>query len=245
MKNITRIALAALILSVSAFAQVNTIVRTTLSAAVTASATTIRVASATGINGGSVSQAGSALYITDIGQTAGELVQVISVSGTTLTVRRAAKVSAHVNGALVLVATNANWFNSVDPQGSCITASAYTDIWLNVVSGDKWKCSSQTLSWVPFWGNHQNDAQLLTATATASVAGATAIIGPLVEISGTEAITSFTMSNGWNGEGFCVLPTAAFTTVAGNNIAEATTADANQTLCFVWNARAAAFAASY
>ncbi len=86
---------------------------------------------------------------------------------------------------------------------------------------------------------------MLTATATASVAGATAIAGPLVEIDGTEAITSFTMSTGWNKQGFCIQPAAAFTTVAGNNIAEASTADANQTLCYVWNDRAAAFTSSY
>ncbi len=245
MKNITRIALAALLLSASAFAQVNTILGTSLAAAMTASATTLRVAVATGINGESVSQAGSALYIVDVGQTQGELVQVISISSTTATVRRAQKASAHASGAMVLVATNANWFYTTDPQGSCVTASTYVNLWLNNITGSRWKCSSQTLTWVPYFGNHQNDAQLLTATATASVAGATAIIGPLVEISGTEAITSFTMPVGWNGEGFCVLPTAAFTTVAGNNIAEATTADANQTLCYVWNARAAAFAASY
>ncbi len=177
-------------------------------------------------------------------QTMGERVHVTAVSSTTISITRFNRPSAHASGAMVLVATKANWFQTVDPQGSCVTAQTYVTPYVNINNGTQWLCSATTLTWVPSWGNPL-DKQLITSTATASVAGATAIVAPLVEISGTEAITSFTMPTGWNGQGFCVLPTAAFTTVAGNNIAEATTADANQTLCFVWNARAAAFAASY
>ena len=232
-------------LALTAFAQQNTILQTSLSAAVTATATQIRVGSASGINAPTVSVPGSALFIQDVGQTGGELVQVTAVSGTTISVARLqGRSTAHASGAMVLVATAPNWFYTVDPQGSCVTAQTYAVPYVNVSNGNQWKCSTQTLTWVPSWGTPLTP-QLLTATATASVAGATAIAGPLVEISGTDAITSFTMSTGWNGQGFCVQPTAAFTTVAGNNIAEASTADANQTLCFTWNARAAAFSASY
>ncbi len=246
MRKITAIAILGLALSFTAFGQQNTILATTLSAAVTATATQVRVASANGINAPNFNtgQAGSALFIQDIGQTGGELVRVSSISGTTVSVVRFNKVTAHASGAMVLVATNQNWFQTVDPQGSCVTAQTYVTPYVNTSTGAQWLCSSQTLTWVPSWGNPL-DKQLITATATASVAGATAIVAPLVEISGTEAITSFTMPTGWNGQGFCILPTAAFTTVAGNNIAEASTADANQTLCYVWNARLAAFAASY
>jgi len=245
MKTINVIAIG-LLLSLSAYGQQNTILQTSLSAAVTAQATQIRVASASGINAPSFSSglAGSALWVVDPGQTMGELMRVSAVSGTTISVTRSNKVTAHASGAMVLVATNANWFQTVDAQGSCVLAQTYVTPWVNTNNGNQWKCSTQTLTWVPSWGT-PGDPQLLTGTATASVAGATAIAGPLVEISGTEAITSFTMSTGWNGQSFCVQPTAAFTTVAGNNIAEASTADANQTLCFTWNARAAAFSASY
>ena len=243
MKTLTRIA-AFLALALTAFAQQNSILQTSLSAAVTATATQIRVASATGINAPTATVPGSSLFIQDVGQTGGELVQVSAVSGTTISVVRSNRVTSHASGAMVLVATVPNWFYVIDPQGSCVTAQTYASPYVNVSNGNQWKCSTQTLTWVPYWGT-AGTPQLLTATATASVAGATAIAGPLVEISGTEAITSFTMSTGWNGHGFCVQPTAAFTTVAGNNIAEASTADANQTLCFVWNARAGTFTASY
>ncbi len=245
MKTLKALSLLGL-MSFAAHGQQNTILATTLSAAVTATATQIRVASANGIEAPNFNTglAGSALYIVDPGQTAGELVRVSGISGTTVSVTRFNKVTAHVSGAMVLVATKQDWFQTVDPQGSCTLALTYVTPWVNTNGGNQWLCSTQTLTWVPSWGNPL-DKQLTTATATASVAGATAIVAPLVEISGTEAITSFTMPTGWNGQGFCILPTAAFTTVAGNNIAEATTADANQTLCYVWNARLAAFAASY
>jgi hypothetical protein len=246
MKNITRIAILGLLAVAAAFAQQHSIVQTSLSAAITANQTSFAVASATGINAATASVPGSVLYVVDIGQTKGEPMPVISLSSTTVTVRRTqGRAVAHASGAMVLVATAANWFYSVDPVGTCTAASVYASPWVNITTGNQWLCSSQTGTWVPGWGNTTAPAQLLTATATASVAGATAIAGPLVEISGTEAITSFTMSVGWNGQGFCVQPTAAFTTVAGNNIAEASTADANQHLCFVYNARAAAFSSSY
>ncbi len=233
------------LLACSAFAQQNTILQTSTSAAMNATQTTVRVAAATGINAPSVSQAGSLLFIQDRGQIQGETVSVTGVSGTTISISRTGTVRAHASGAMVLVATAPNWFYTVDPVGSCVTAQTYVTPYVNISSGNQWKCSSSTLTWVPHWGTPTQSPQLTTATATASVAGATAIVGPLVEISGTNAITSFTMSTGWNGESFCVQPTAAFTTVAGNNIAEASTADANQTLCFVWNSVNANFSASY
>lgn len=245
MKTIKAIAILGL-LAISAFAQQNSILQTSLSAAATSTATSIRVASATGISAPSFASgtAGSLLYVVDPGQTAGEVMSVTNVSSTTISVSRTGTVRAHVSGAMVLVATAPNWFYTVDPSGSCTTAQTYAAPWVNITSGAKWRCSSQTLSWVPLWGA-PGAPQLLTATATASAAGATAIAGPLVEISGTNAITSFTMSVGWNGEPFCVIPTAAFTVTATNNIEKAATAVADRTLCFTYNARLAAFAPSY
>jgi len=245
MNTLIRTTLIGLLAVFASFAQLNTVLQTSLSAAITPTQTQFAIASATGVVAPSAVVAGSALYIVDIGQTKGELVNVQAITGTTVTVRRAQRASGHISGARVLVATAANWFYSVDPQGNCVTASTYANPYVNVVNGNQWKCSTQTLTWVPHWGNTAGSPQLLSGTATASVGGATAIAGPLVEISGTAAITSFTMSTGWNGQGFCVYPTGAFTTVAGNNIAEASTADADQILCFVYNARADTFSSSY
>lgn len=151
MKNFKNLSILALLVSGSAFAQLNTLVQTSLSAAITATQTSFAVASATGINAPSSTVPGSDLYIADLGQAKGELVTVTSLSSTVVSVRRGAKgtkATAHISGAMVLVATAPNWFNSTDPMGSCVTASTYVTPYLNVVNGQQWVCSPITLSWV-------------------------------------------------------------------------------------------------
>lgn len=249
MKTIQKFLIFAALIASSALAQTNSIVATTTGAAMTASQTYITVAATTGINAPTASVPASQLYIVDPGQKQGELVVVTgAATGLNVPIRRTAgnNAKAHVSGAMVLIATKPNWFYSVNPQGACVTASTDVAPWVNTTTGDKWRCSAKTLSWVPSWGTaNAETAQVLSGTATASVAGATAISGPYLEISGTNAITSFTMSTGWNGEGFCVYPTAAFTITATNNIAKAATAVADRTLCFSYNANSAKFAPSY
>lgn len=242
LKNITILGLLAASLGL---AQLNTLVATTLSAAATATDTKITVASATGINAPSSTQAGSALYIVDEGQSQGELVRVTAVSSTTISIRRTGRAVAHASGAMVLVATNANWFYSTNPSGSCTRAETYVAPWLNTNTGQQWICSTESLTWTPGWGNLAASAQIVNSSATASVAGATAIAGPLLKISGTNAITSFTMGVGWNGNNFCVYPTGAFTGTATNNIAKAFTAVADRILCFVWDTDGGTFSPSY
>lgn len=246
--NTVRIVFALLGLSLSADAAINTILKTTLSANITQTQTCFNVASATGITAGSFNDGtvGSNLYIADLGQK-GEVVTVQRLTGTQVCVLRADRATRHNSGAMVLVATAPNWFQYVDPQGAVTSCSnVFVSPWVNVTSGAMFECSSKTLSWVPYWGTATSEtAQVLSATATASVAGATAITGPFSEISGTEAITSFTMSTGWNGQGFCVYPTAAFTGTATNNIAKAFTAVADRVLCFAYNANSSKFSPSY
>jgi hypothetical protein len=41
-----------------------------------------------------------------------------------------------------------NWFYSVDPSGSCTTASTYVSPYINTVTGQEWVCSAVTGSWV-------------------------------------------------------------------------------------------------
>ena len=251
MNKLTKITILGLLAVAFAFAQQNTIVQTSLSAAITATQTSFAIASATGVSAPSFSSGttGSNLYIVDPGQNKGELVAVKSISGTTVTVSRGqlagSRASAHVSGAMVLVATAPNWFVTSDPQGACTTASTYATPVVNVQTGAQWICSSKTLSWVPGWGNFAVPAQVTTATATASAAGATAIAAPLLHISGTNAITSFTMGIGWQNEGFCAYPDAAFTGTATNNIAKAFTAVADRILCFTYDSNAAKFSPSY
>lgn len=250
MKNILKITLAFGLFANLALAQQNTLVQTSTSTAITATQGTFTVASATGINAPTASVPGSALYVVDIGQTKGEEMRVTGVSGTSISVRRGGggtKAVAHISGAMVLVATVPSWFQTSDPSGSCTTANTFVTPYLNVTTGNLWVCSAKSGTWGASWGNSMGTAQVLSATATASVAGATAVSGPLVEISGTNAITSFTMSVGWNGQPFCVFPTGAFTVTATNNIAKAATAVANRTLCFTYdnNASTAGFSPSY
>ncbi len=243
MRNLTILGL----LAFSAYGQQNSILQTSLSAAVTAQQTSIKVAAATGISAPSYSAgiAGSMLYVVDPGQTAGEAMTVTGVSGTTISVSRTGTVRAHVSGAMVLVATAPNWFYTVDPSGSCVLAQTYVTPWVNINTGAQWKCSTQTLSWVPSWGA-PGAAQLLTGTAYTVPAGAIVVGGPLIYTdTGTAAGTSFSMSVGWNGQPFCIIPGGAFTVTATNNIEKAATAVADRTLCFTYNAKLAAFAPSY
>jgi hypothetical protein len=228
-------------------AQQNTVLQTSTSAAMTATQNFVTVASATGINAPTNSVPGSQLYIVDPGQMVGETVTVTGpLSGTRVPIARdrGGKAVAHVSGAMVLVATSPQWFQSTNPAGSCTASTVYVTPWVNVGTGQQWICSSKTLSWVPGWGNPATP-QVITATATASVAGATAINAPLVHISGTNAITSFTFSAGNNNNNFQVIPDGAFTGTATNNICKAFTAVANRTLSFTYDAVNSCYAPSY
>ncbi len=151
MKKLTLVILGGLLASLSAFGQQNSIVFTSLSAAITATQTSFAVASATGINAPSFASglAGSSLYVVEIGQTTGEQMQVTAISGTTVSVRRTTgRTTAHASGAQVLVATNANWFKTKDPSGSCTTATTDISPYFNVNTGQEWVCSAITLTWV-------------------------------------------------------------------------------------------------
>lgn len=243
MKNTIKFSIFALALAAqSAFGQQNTLTATTLSGAVTYSATIFTLASATGLVAPTVSQPGSQLWIQDPGQTYGEIATVLSFSGTSVRVSRVAgQTTAHVSGAMVLIG-NPAWFYKYTPTGSCTAGSTYVSPWLNTNTGEQWLCSTITGAWARGWGTPGTPA----ATAVvASVAGATAVNGPLQHISGALAITSFTMSRGWNGEGFCIIPDGAFTTTATNNIAIASTGVVNKTLCYTYDNTNAKFTPSY
>ena len=255
MKNLKISLFLAVVAAIAAFGQTNTIVQTSLAASITQSQQTISVNSATGIVAPSTSAAGSSLWVQDFGQQMGEVMRVVSISGTTITVSRtSSRATAHANAAMVLVATAPNWFVAKDPAGSCTTAATYVTPVININTGVQWVCSAKTLTWIPGWGNHQVSPQINAATAVASVAGTTTIDGPLVHISGTNAITAFQPGIGWNGDPFCVIPDAAFTTTTGGTtvattrvtaIALGSTAVANKRLCYDFDFTNAKFVPSY
>jgi hypothetical protein len=243
--NFPKLIALSFVLAFAAFAQVNTIVSTTLSSAIVQNQACFNLASVTGVNAPSFANgtAGSALFVMDPGNPLGETMQVQRVSGTQVCVLRSGRASAHVSGAVVLVATNPNWFYSSNPQGACTTASTYVTPWVNIQTGEQWLCSTVTLSWVPGWNND------LFASSTASLAltaGANTPTGPLFSTSTTNAVTGWNIPLGFNySGGFCTVPTAAYTWTTAGNIAVAGTAVVNRLLCFTWNATASKWVPSY
>jgi hypothetical protein len=254
------LALASALALLPAFGQsTNTnlvVTATKLSAAITStSATRLTVALATGITANS-----TVLYITDGTGGNNEAVFVNSVSGTTIGVTRGyngTQANTHLLGAVVLVGpAGAGPFVSVDPSGSCTAASSWTPT-VNILSGNQWICSSITSSWVPGFFNRSRMPGVTTAVA--SVAGATNPSGPLFHVTGTNAITAWGSSTSvgpGSGQGggaatqsyganFCVIPDAAFTTTATNNIAKASTAVANLTLCYTFDGTNKKYVPSY
>lgn len=243
------LALAAALGGPPAFAQINTLTATTLSSAALSTDKTIYVTSATNINAPNIQSntVGSQLYVVAPGSIQGEVMLVVSVSSTAIGVRRTdgGRASAFPSGSMVLVG-QPNWFFGDDPSGGCTTANVFVSPRVNTKTGWQWYCSTITLSWVPGFQNPlaaNNSAQVTAAVA--SVAGATAVNGPLQHITGTNAITSFTMGAGWNGGGFCIIPDAAFTATATNNIGKASTAVIAKTLCYTWDATNSVFDPSY
>jgi len=198
-----------------------------------------------------------------------EAMGVWSVSTATncVTVNRgylSSQASPHVTGQYVLIAPAYNTtavtggnpvpsgFYPVDPpQGSTCSAGTPTIPWVNVLTGAQWLCSNSTNTFVPGWNNPLAFTSPGLVSTTAASTGAQVVPGPYFALSGTNAITSFTLPVGFNntatgGYGsFCIYPTGAFTTTATNNIVNATTAVVGKLLCYTWNPTTSKFANSY
>jgi hypothetical protein len=229
------LSLALLLVPMLAQAQQNNLTQTSLSAAVTANATSLQVASATGITVGTNSY-NTSIYIDR------ELLTVTAISGTTLSVLRGqggTGAAAHSASNMVL-AGRPSWFSAFDPQGTCVLANVVATPIVNYKNGNQWICSSVTLTFVPGFSNGTSIPEVVT-TAVASVAGTTTPSGPLFHITGTNAITAWGIPVGCNatvrgGCSFTVIPDAAFTTTATNNIATAVTAVINLAMIWTWDA---------
>jgi len=228
MKN-TLFALA--ILAASAFGQ-TALTSTTLTNAITVNQQTFAVASTTGIT---ASNPQTKLYILDVGgQGRGELVTVTAVNSTTsVTVARGATFRApHVAGSVAVLINSAQAIQSYDPVGSCTAANTLYTPWINQNNGYQWLCSTKTGAWVPGFNNplpHSPTADV------ASAAGLVTVTSPLFHVTGTAAITGWTLPATFNGGSFCTIPDGAYTTTTATNIAAATTAVAGQLLCFQWS----------
>lgn len=245
-------AVIGLLLAAPAFGQ-TALNQTRLSAAVTSSSTrTVVVVSATGITAPSTAQ--TYIYVDN------ELMFVNNVSSTTLTVQRGAggtTAQPHISGARVLAGPPAA-FVAYDPSGACTNGQGlflYSPI-VSYKDGLQWLCSTVTGEITPGFGNGPPSNADVT-TAVASVAGATNPSGPLFHVTGTNAITAWGSSttagavgmgggsSDAQGEPFCVIPDAIFTTTATNNIALASTAVVNKLLCYTWDGTNKKYVPSY
>jgi hypothetical protein len=178
-----------------------------------------------------------------------ELMTVLAVNGTEITVARGAAGTAaagHRSGAMVL-SGNPTWFFDHDPQGDC-TLSPLVTPYVNVSNGLQWLPSSITQEWVPGFQNLA-ESPVVTA-AVASAAGVVLPSGPLFHITGALAITGFTIPVGCDatavgGSQFSVIPDGTFTWTAAGNIALAGTAVVNKLLTFTWDATNSKWIPSY
>lgn len=192
MKTITRIAIALLLAIALAapLAAQTSMSSTTLSAAVTATANRVIVASATGITARSAGAATTLLYVDQ------ELMEVVSVSGTRITVIRGSvstPVTSHNSGATVYHGPPGSFANS-DPSGSCTsTLIGYTP---RIVpsTGKSWECVDS--NWVETGAVRQLN---VTGRAQVSAASPSAASAILAVVGGAGGATTSTTGTGAAG----------------------------------------------
>ena len=212
---------------------------TSTSAAMSATATSVVVASATGITVPTNSY--TALYIDK------ELMTVIRLSGTTVYVIRGqggTQANAHISGAIVWVLPATGAAFSFDPQGACTGSGAGAGViqytpWINQITGNLWVCSSVTGKWGPFYGNPgSSGSPLQPSTAVASAAGLVTPTGPLFHMTGGNAVTGFNVPVGFRtGYCFTVISDSTWTWTNANNIAVSSTAtQTGTTVTFCYDA---------
>jgi len=222
--------------------------------------TTVSLASATGIT-----QAfnGAPVTFVYVDQEL-EAIQTLATGQTTifnvLRAQSGTKASAHKSGTMVLVQTlspqfggqsGSGGFQQADPPsgGSCLSTAVLATPWVNIITAEQWLCSSITGTWVPGWQNRLIPGFAKVTAAVASAAGAILPSGPLFHVTGTAAITGFTIPVGFNatalgGGCFTVIPDAVFTYTAAGNIGLASTGlnagtavvVVNQPITFCWDA---------
>lgn len=233
------IALALLVFSPLLHAQQFTLTATTTSAAQGYNTNIIQLTSLTNVTYGPNATQQTILFVD------GEQENVLNITGTAVTVSRGqngTRANAHNSGAQVLLG-RPNLFYSFDPAGSCTSTTIYVTPWLNTKNGLQWLCSSVSSMWVPGFSNTSRPAGVTASVA--SVAGTTIPSGPLFHVSGTNAITAWGVPVGAVAAPFCVIPTAAYTTTATNNIAVATTGVVNKEQCWTWDASVSKYVPSY
>lgn len=215
--------------------------QTTLSAAISNSASVITVASATGITA-PVNNIPQQLYLINPETTRGELVNVTAVSGTQVNIARVSLFrQGFISGAVVVIGPSpANpylqAFQEFDPVGAVTAAQVQVTPWINAVNGNQWLRSVDGL-WIPGFNN--NSQSLGISATVASPAGALTPTGPMFHVSGTNAVTGITIPVGFTGGVITIIPDGNFTWTTAGNIALAGTAVTGRVLQFRYDSNAA------
>ncbi len=227
----TKLILALAILAASAFGQTALLSTTITNAMTNTTSQNVAVASTSNITSGQ-----SRLYILDKGgQGRGELTGIVTVvsSGILNIPRGSAFRAGHPALSVAVIINSAQAIQNYDPFGSCTAANTLYTPWINQNNGNQWYCSTKTLAWVAGF-NNLNEVDGPTADVT-SVAGLTVVASRLFHVTGTAAITGWTLPATFNGGTFCTIPDGAYTTTTATNIAIASTATAGRLLCFTWS----------
>jgi hypothetical protein len=222
--------------------------QTTLSAAITASQASIPVASAAHIvapSGGYYQK----IYVIDPNGMKGELMTVLAVSGTQVSVSRLDEFKGpHASGSIVLMAdldpVSGACFYTTNPVGTPAADPGLTVPYVNVVTGEQWIYSSVTGGWVPGWNNPAVGKGCTTAIASGDSAAVTPT-GPLFHVTGSSGVTSFVIPVGFAGGSFMTINDGAWTTTAGNNVGSTTTQVATSTTTWTYSTSDAKFYCSH
>ncbi len=225
------IALAALLFMGAAFGQ-TTLGSTTLSAAVTANAQQITVASATGITASSGGIGLTYLFVD------GELMIVDAVNSTTITVQRGqmgTQATSHVTSSVVWRGPP-NFFSLQAPvEGAqCVRTNLRVVPIIVVPSGQSYDCLGVTTA-----GRYVRTSSPGIPVFGSTVASATSITptGTLFTVSGTTAIATIVVPAGWR-PGMCldIIPSGIFATTTADNIGLVTSASVvGRVLRMCWN----------
>ncbi len=239
----TKLFILIVLLTAAAFGQ-TALTSTTVTNAITVNQATFAVASTTGMT---ATNPKTVIYVIDKGgQGRGELMTLQAVnSATSITVVRGSQFRApHVAGSFAVISgTNvAQSFQLYNPVGSCVAANQLYTPWINTNTGEQWLCSTLTLAWVPGWNNPNSKN---VTTAVASAASAVLPSGPFFHMTGTMAITGFTLPVGFSGGCFTTVADDAFTWTTAGNIGDAGTAVALSTITFCYDTSAGKWYASH
>jgi hypothetical protein len=236
----------------------NTITQTTVSGSFNQNASSFTVASATNLTA-PVSNFRQAIYVINPGQTKGELMDVVGLSGTQVSVARSSLFrQSFYTGSIVVIAPSPNAaanfggnfngsFFETDPVGNPSVAASYPGApvvtpWLNATNGLQWLQDVNGV-WQPGWNNPGSVSG--PTTLVSSAAGAILPSGRLFHVDGTAAVTGFTIPTGFAGGSFSIIPDGNFTWTTAGNIGLAGTAVTGRLLTFQYDTNVAKFWPSY